>query len=117
MSDTSVEDFPKSLGKKSRPRLVAVVNPSCTGCEVCVDFCPVDCIDDQPPMDVGGMIPSISIRVEECIGCQVCAKVCDELNWKAIEMVSVDEFERRSGIHVHVHRLERAQRAAPEVLR
>ncbi len=89
MSDTSVKDIPDSAGKKRRPILIAVVNPSCTGCEVCVDFCPVDCIDDLPP---------IRIRVEECIGCQVCAKVCDELTWNAIEMLPVDEFERRFGL-------------------
>jgi Pyruvate/2-oxoacid:ferredoxin oxidoreductase delta subunit len=99
MSETSVQRIPDSAAKKRRARLIAVVNPSCTGCEVCVDFCPVDCIDDLPPIGrVGDMIPSIRIRVEECIGCQVCAKVCDELTWNAIEMVPVDEFERRYGL-------------------
>lgn len=101
MSETGVKDIPKNAGKKRRPRLIAVVNPSCTGCEVCVDFCPVDCIDDLPPIErAGEVIPSIRIREEECIGCQVCAKVCDELTWNAIEMVPVDEFERRSGLRV-----------------
>jgi Pyruvate/2-oxoacid:ferredoxin oxidoreductase delta subunit len=99
MSDTGVKDIPNSAGKKHRPILIAVVNPSCTGCEVCVDFCPVDCIDDAPPVEFAeANIPPIQIQVEECIGCQVCAKVCEDLDRSAIEMVSIDEFECRTGI-------------------
>lgn len=99
MSDTTVRDIPESAGKKHRPTLIAVVNPSCTGCEVCVDFCPVDCIEDAPPVEcAGASIPPIQIQMEECIGCQVCAKVCEELSLNAIEMVPIDEFQRRSGL-------------------
>lgn len=88
--------------KASRPRRIAVVSSACTGCEVCVDFCPVDCIDDAPPAEyAGASIPPIQIQVEECIGCQVCAKVCEELSLNAIEMVPVDEFERRFGLRVN----------------
>jgi formate hydrogenlyase subunit 6/NADH:ubiquinone oxidoreductase subunit I len=104
MSDTGVKDIPNSAGKKHRPILIAVVNSSCTGCEVCVDFCPVDCIDDASPAEHAGTgIPPIQIQVEECIGCQVCAKVCEELALNAIEMVSVDEFEGRFGIRFDQH--------------
>jgi formate hydrogenlyase subunit 6/NADH:ubiquinone oxidoreductase subunit I len=102
MSDTHSQSIPERAGEKHRARLIAVVKESCTGCEVCVDFCPVDCINDSSPAEFAGAdIPPIQIRVEECIGCQVCAKVCDELTWNAIEMVPVDEFERRFGIRVN----------------
>jgi len=87
--------------QSSRPRLVAVVKESCAGCDVCVDFCPVDCIDDAPPGECPEeMTPPIRIREEECIGCQVCAKVCEELTWNAIEMMPIDEFQRRAGLRV-----------------
>jgi formate hydrogenlyase subunit 6/NADH:ubiquinone oxidoreductase subunit I len=102
MSDTTVKDILNSAGKTRRPTLIAVVNPSCTGCEVCVDFCPVDCIDDSPPVEfAGASIPPIQIQVEECIGCQVCARVCEELSLNAIEMVPVNEFEGRLGIRMN----------------
>ena len=104
MSDKRMSDLAKRTEKKDRPRLIAVVNPSCTGCEVCVDFCPVDCIADLPRTEpIQEAIPPIMIREEECIGCQVCAKVCDELAWNAIEMVPVEEVKRRSGTHGQVH--------------
>jgi len=103
MSEQGMDNFSKRSNKKDRPRLIAVVSPSCTGCEVCVDFCPVDCIDDLPRTEpIQETIPPIMIREEECIGCQVCAKVCDELTWNAIEMVPVEEVKRRSGTHGQV---------------
>jgi len=87
------------LMRSSRPRMIAVVKESCTGCDVCVDFCPVDCIDDMPHVECPEeLTPPIRIREEECIGCQVCAKVCEDLDQNAIEMVSVDEFECRTRI-------------------
>ncbi|MGH7480253.1 MAG: 4Fe-4S binding protein, partial [Candidatus Methylomirabilales bacterium] len=46
------EDIPhynKKTRKKKRPRLMAIVNDACTGCEACIPFCPVDCIDHEPP--------------------------------------------------------------------
>ena len=100
MSEQGMDNFSKRSDKKARPRLIAVVSPSCTGCEVCVDFCPVDCIDDLPRTEpIQETIPPIMIREEECIGCQVCAKVCEELDQNAIEMVPVDEGKRAAGRH------------------
>ncbi len=96
-----VPNIPKKTTKKKRPRLMAVVNDSCTGCEACIDFCPVDCIDHVPPAEyTGAVIPPVRIRWHECIGCQICAKVCEHLAWNAIDMLPIDEFERHSGIRV-----------------
>ena len=56
---------------------VAVVQTDCTGCNTCVDYCLVDCIEPAPPnRDPRSPVP-ISIREDECIGCFVCAKVCE----------------------------------------
>lgn len=98
---TDVPNIPKKTTKKKRPRLMAVINEACTGCEACIDFCPVDCIDHVPPAEyTGAVIPPVRIRVHECIGCQICAKVCEHLAWNAIDMVPIDDFERASGIRV-----------------
>lgn len=91
----------KKTVKKKRPRLMAVVNESCTGCEACIDFCPVTCIDHPAPESyAGAVIPPVRIRHHECIGCQICAKVCEHMAWNAIDMIPIDEFERKYGIKI-----------------
>jgi Pyruvate/2-oxoacid:ferredoxin oxidoreductase delta subunit len=88
--------FPLSPGKPARyrmdastridpPRLLAVVTDACTGCEICLDFCPVDCID--PPAPAPGPSAPVVIRQAECIGCRLCANVCGHLRLNAIAMV------------------------------
>ena len=74
-----------------RPRLVAVVQDDCTGCNTCVDYCLVDCIEPAPP-GVSPQSPAqIHIREDECIGCFLCAKVCEELTVNAIHLLPMEE--------------------------
>ena len=91
----SVPDLTEKIGyKKKKPRLMAVVDEdSCTGCQVCVPFCPVDCIETVPKEKYGIPILPVQIRFNECIGCQICAKVCTKLTWDAIRMLPTEEFE------------------------
>lgn len=80
--------------KKKKPKLIAVVDEdNCTGCQVCVPFCPVDCIEPVPKDKYNIPIPPVQIRFDECIGCQICAKVCTKLTWDAIRMMKTEEFE------------------------
>ena len=88
--------------KKKKPRLMAVVDEdNCTGCQVCVPFCPVDCIE---PVDKNkyndAPIPPVQVRFDECIGCQMCAKACDKLTWNAIRMMPTKVFEERYSIEI-----------------
>ncbi len=77
----------KGAGKarKKLPKELAVVRAdNCTGCEACIEVCPVDCIYKVP----GGDMPSVGwfcdIDLERCIGCSLCEKWCP---WDAIDMV------------------------------
>jgi NAD-dependent dihydropyrimidine dehydrogenase PreA subunit len=81
----------KSAAGAPRPRLVAVVQDDCTGCNTCVDYCLVDCIEPAPP-GVSPQSPAqIHIREDECIGCFLCAKVCEELTVNAIHLLPAGE--------------------------
>ncbi len=77
-----------------RQRFVAVVEEDCTGCNTCVDYCLVDCIEPAPPNSDPRSRVLISIREDECIGCFVCAKVCEELAVNAIRLVPAAEAGR-----------------------
>ena len=76
--------------------MVAVVDEdNCTGCQACVPFCPVNCIETVPADKYATPIPPVQIRFNECIGCQICARVCTKLTWDAIEMLPIAEFEKK----------------------
>ena len=90
-----IPELPDSSNiKKKRPKSVAVVDEdNCTGCQVCVPFCPVDCIEPVPKEKYDIPIPPVQVRHDECIGCQICAKACTALTWDAIRMIKTEEFE------------------------
>lgn len=77
---------------------MAVVHmEGCTGCDVCVEFCPVDCIYHIPgPEHIIEVNPHASVNgvvmIDEdvCIGCKLCAKYCP---WETIEMIDNDELQ------------------------
>jgi formate hydrogenlyase subunit 6/NADH:ubiquinone oxidoreductase subunit I len=84
--------------KKKKAKLMAVVHmEGCTGCDVCVEFCPVDCIYHIPgPEHILAENPHASmngvVMIDEdvCIGCKLCAKYCP---WETIEMIDTDVLE------------------------
>jgi formate hydrogenlyase subunit 6/NADH:ubiquinone oxidoreductase subunit I len=81
---------PKRKGKKP-PKLLAVVHQSgCTGCEICIQGCPVDSIELVP-----GPLPenpqfnqTVEIDLARCIGCQNCSIDCP---WETITMYEHDD--------------------------
>ena len=84
----------KITHKKKRPKIIAVVEESnCTGCQACIPFCPVDCIEPIPREKTHLPIPPVQIRFNECIGCQICARVCTKLTWDAIRMEPTEKVE------------------------
>ena len=98
---STVPELPdKIASKKVRPKLTAWVDEdNCTGCEACISFCPVDCIEPvHIDKHVYPPIPPVQIRFNECIGCQICARVCTKLTWDAIRMVDTDKLETQLDI-------------------
>ena len=81
--------------------MAVVDEDNCTGCKVCIPFCPVDCIEPVPKDKYDDApIPPVQVRFNECIGCQMCAKACSKLTWDAIRMMKTPVFEERYGIEI-----------------
>jgi Pyruvate/2-oxoacid:ferredoxin oxidoreductase delta subunit len=60
----------------------------CTGCEACISFCPVDCIEIVPGPVYPDFMKLVEVDLERCIGCQLCARYCP---WETIDMYSWEE--------------------------
>jgi electron transport complex protein RnfB len=84
----------KGAGKarKKLPKALAVVNAdNCTGCEACIEVCPVDCIYKVPGAELPTLQSFVDIDLERCIGCDLCERWCP---WDAIDMVKPTEIAK-----------------------
>jgi ferredoxin len=78
-----------ATARKKKPKELAVVNQAgCTGCEVCLEFCPVDCIYVIAGPEYDPHKKLVEIDLDVCIGCKLCVKYCP---WETIEMIPTDK--------------------------
>ena len=92
----------KQRPRKKLPKELAVINAdNCTGCESCLEVCPVDCIElIELGRGVRGNEAFCQIDIERCVGCEVCVHIPRKKTdpyeltvcpWDAIEMVPTIE--------------------------
>ena len=97
---TNIEGTPGSYTVTVNQHARYVDIETCTGCNKCLEVCPVDVVDSynyglgkrkaivRPSMDAVPLAPFIDM--ENCVGCQSCAGVCEP---KSLRFDDVDKLE------------------------
>lgn len=70
------EDW-KSEEKTNEKGMWAVFPGLCKGCGLCIEKCPVDCIDWSEKLGVYGT-PRVDADMKKCIVCGLCQRVCPD---------------------------------------
>jgi electron transport complex protein RnfB len=87
--------------RKKIPKELAIINAdNCTGCEACLEVCPVDCIIKIQQNDQFNNLQSwCEIDLDRCVGCELCVRIPQKKSnpydlkvcpWDAIEMVPLE---------------------------
>ncbi len=69
---------------------IVILDYSCKGCALCVEYCPKGCIQiSKDKFNASGALLPEFVNVEECIACKTCGNMCPDF---AIEVYKyVDE--------------------------
>ena len=58
---------------------IKINREKCKGCELCVFFCPKNCITMDDSINSRGYQPTCFAKKDECTGCAICAQVCPDV--------------------------------------
>jgi len=70
---------------------IVILEDSCKGCALCVEYCPKGCIQVVKDKFTGGgaLLPEF-VNKEDCIACKICGQLCPDF---AIEVYKYVEEE------------------------
>jgi 2-oxoglutarate ferredoxin oxidoreductase subunit delta len=71
--------------------IVHIIDDRCKGCNFCIEFCPMDVLEESEKYNVKGYHPPEVAKPEACVNCQLCELICPEF---AIYVVDAKEAEK-----------------------
>jgi len=55
-----------------------VIEDFCKGCGFCIEFCPVDALEESEELNTKGVHPPKLKSEDICIGCGLCEMICPD---------------------------------------
>jgi 2-oxoglutarate ferredoxin oxidoreductase subunit delta len=55
-----------------------VIEDLCKGCGFCIEFCPVDALEESEKLNAKGVHPPKLKSEDACIGCGLCERICPD---------------------------------------
>jgi len=67
---------------------ITINEARCKGCELCVHFCPRQCLEmSTDQYTAGGHFLPLVVKAEECTGCGICGWLCPDQAIEVYRMV------------------------------
>lgn len=58
--------------------MIYIEKEACKGCDLCIEFCPVDILEKAENLNKRGVYPPHVKSQEECINCENCMIYCPD---------------------------------------
>ena len=68
--------FARALGLVSAQ--VHVLKDRCKGCNLCIEFCPKEVLEESEELNARGVHPPRVIDIDRCCLCDFCSEVCPD---------------------------------------
>lgn len=57
---------------------IYIIKDRCKGCNICIDFCPTEALEESEEFNVKGYHPPKLKDEDLCVGCRFCELICPE---------------------------------------
>ncbi len=65
--------------KSQKKGYIEIDREFCKGCQICMEFCPANCISLSDDLNAAGYLPASFNDNGNCTGCAICALVCPDV--------------------------------------
>jgi 2-oxoglutarate ferredoxin oxidoreductase subunit delta len=76
--------------------MIEVKEDWCKGCDICIDRCPVDALEQSDKLNKRGIRPPRLKEKNECNYCRYCELICPDLAITVIEDKEIKKDEKKT---------------------
>ena len=75
--------------------MIEVKDDWCKGCNICIERCPVDALEESDKLNKKGIRPPKLKKENKCNFCRYCELICPDLALTVIEDKDVKKIEKK----------------------
>jgi 2-oxoglutarate ferredoxin oxidoreductase subunit delta len=74
---------------------VYVIEERCKGCNFCIEFCPMEVLEESERFNSKGYHPPEVVNPEDCVDCGLCELICPEFAIFVLDAKEVEANKRK----------------------